>query len=96
MAKSKTRPSVAKPVFDPEAALRFAAEGERAAGKSPAVKLDSKAVSVEIEKASFGYALLTVQIREELLLRARAEASRKGKTLDEFIGKLINKHVGKH
>ncbi len=34
MAKSKTNPKVLKPVFDAEAALRFASEGEPVADQA--------------------------------------------------------------
>jgi len=97
MAKSKARPPIAKPVFDPEAALRFAVEGEGTIAVSPTEKPGAKASAGQTGKdVSDGYVSVKVQIREELLQRARAEASRKGKTLDEYIGKLISKHVGKH
>jgi hypothetical protein len=98
MAKSKTQPSIEKPVFDPEAALRFAAEGAPP-GKQVVPELDrtaSRAPSRSATKARSGYTEVPVLIRDELLPRARAEAARKGKTLDELIEKLISKHLGKH
>ncbi len=97
MAKSKVRPPIAKPVFDPEAALRFAAEGVSATGEASAGNPGAAPAAGEVGKASGdGFVSVTVSIREELLQRARAEASRKGRTLDEYIGKLIGKHAGKH
>lgn len=98
MAKAKTHPSIEKPVFDPEAALRFAKEGAPP-GKQETSGHDksaSHALSRATSKARAGYAEISVLIRDELLPRARAEAARKGKTLDEFIEKLISKHLGKH
>jgi hypothetical protein len=94
MAKSKTHPAILKPVFDPEAALRFAAEGEPAA--KPEASGQERNPREKAGKSRAGYTEVTVLIREELLPRARAEAARKGRTLDELIEKLITKHVGKH
>ncbi len=98
MAKSKTHPNILKPVFDPEAALRFAEEGggttETAAVKEKKTK---GAPAPEVVKPPHpGYSVLTMQIREELLAKARVEAARKGRTLEEYVEKLISKHVGKH
>ncbi len=94
MAKSKTHPNILKPVFDPEAALRFAAEGEPAGKPEPSGQ--EKNPQEKGGKSRAGYTEVTVLIRDELLPRARAEAARKGRTLDELIEKLITKHVGKH
>ena len=98
MAKSETQPSIEKPIFDPEAALRFAAE-EAPTGKRVVPEQGgtaSRVPSRSISKSRSGYTEITVLIRDELLPRARAEAARKGKTLDELIEKLISKHLGKH
>ena len=94
MAKSKTHPAILKPVFDPEAALRFAAEGEPAV--KPKASGQERNPREKAENSRAGYTEVTVLIRDELLPRARAEAARKGRTLDELIEKLITKHVGKH
>jgi len=98
MAKTKTHPSITKPVFDPEAALRFAAEGGNTQKEEPAKerKVKASTVSAVTAAAAAGYANLTMQIREDLLAKARTEAARKGRTLEEYIEKLISKHVGKH
>ena len=98
MAKSKTQPSIEKPVFDPEAALRFAADGAPPEKKVVPGQdgTASRASSRSTAKTRSGYTEITVLIRDELLPRARAEAARKGKTLDELIEKLISKHLGKH
>lgn len=94
MAKSKTQPAILKPLFDPEAALRFAAEGEPAGKQEPCGQ--EKNPQEKARKSRAGYTEVTVLIRDELLPRARAEAARKGRTLDELIEKLITKHVGKN
>lgn len=98
MAKTKTNPSIAKPVFDADAALRFAAEGGSTVKEEPVKERKAKAstASVSAAAAAAGYAGITLQIREELLVKARAEAARKGRTLEEYIEKLISKHAGKH
>ncbi len=94
MAKSKTNPKVLKPVFDAEAALRFASEGEPVADQ--ALSPPRKARPRNAARSRAGYTEITVLISDELLPRARAEAARKGRTLDELIEKLLSKHVGKH
>jgi hypothetical protein len=98
MAKTKTHPTIQKPVFDPEAALRFAEEGGGAAGTTAVKEKKEKgAATPVVAKAPHpGYSVLTMQIREELLAKARVEAARKGRTLEEYVEKLISKHVGKH
>jgi hypothetical protein len=98
MAKSKTHPTIQKPVFDPEAALRFAEEGGGAPEKVPVKEKKTKGAtaSADVKSPSLGYSVLTMQIREELLAKARVEAARKGRTLEEYVEKLISKHVGKH
>lgn len=94
MTKSKTHPAIVKPVFDPEAALRFASEGEPAAPTETSGQ--EKTPQKKADRSRTGYTEITVLIKDELLPRARAEAARKGRTLDELIEKLITKHVGKH
>jgi hypothetical protein len=98
MAKSKTHPTIQKPVFDPEAALRFAEEGGGATDTAAVKEKKMKATPAPavVKAPHSGYSLLTLQIREELLAKARVEAARKGRTLEEYIEKLISKHVGKH
>jgi hypothetical protein len=98
MAKSKTHPTIQKPVFDPEAALRFAEEGGGATDTAALKEKKTKgAAAPVVAKAPHpGYSVLTMQIREELLAKARVEAARKGRTLEEYVEKLISKHVGKH
>jgi hypothetical protein len=98
MAKSKTHPTIQKPVFDPGAALRFAAEGGGAEDRVAVEEKKAKSAKalVGVKSPPPGYSVLTMQIREELLAKARVEAARKGRTLEEYIEKLITKHVGKH
>ena len=39
---------------------------------------------------------LTLMLKPEVVARLKAEASRKGKTLEQIVEKLVGKHLGKH
>jgi len=39
---------------------------------------------------------LTIMLKTEAVVRLKAEASRKEKTLEQIIEKLVSKHLGKH
>ena len=76
----KTKPSVLKPVFDEESILSFAA-----------MCTDQQRVVPDPERS-----IITLQLKPESLTLLRAEAARKGKTVDQIVAKLVSKHLGKH
>jgi hypothetical protein len=79
-----TKPTAHKPVFDEEGILRFAArESVPAGGTSPPVSGDPERVA------------LTLQLKPDVADLLRAEAARKGKTIDQVVAKLVTKHLGK-
>jgi len=39
---------------------------------------------------------LTLVLKTEIISRLKAEASRKEKTIDQVVEKLVSKHLGKH
>jgi hypothetical protein len=81
----KSKPSVHKPLFDEESILRFAALGSEQGTKG----------------APSGTALperhhLSLQLKPDVISLLRAEADRKGKTVDQIVAKLVSKQLGKH
>lgn len=95
MTKVRAKPSIAKPVIDARAAMDFIA----APHKSSAAVLTadkSDLIATAKKETLAGYVQLDVPLKEELYGRLEAEARRKGKTVAEVVGKLINKHIAKH
>jgi hypothetical protein len=101
MTRSKSTPSVHKPAFDVESALRFAAQGadpvagvaERHPGNEPAGGL----LEQQPVLASGANRLpVTLMLKPEVITRLKEEAGRKEKTIDQIVEKLVAKHLGKH
>jgi hypothetical protein len=80
-----SKPSAHKPVFDEESILRFAALGSEQSAKDPQAGADHP------ERHS-----LSLQLKPEIIKLLRAEADRKGKTVEQIVAKLVSKHLGKH
>jgi hypothetical protein len=81
----KSRPTVHKPVFDEESILRFAAMEPRPGGTDP------QPGAADPERPR-----LTLQLKPDVIDLLKAEAARKGKTVDQIVAKLVSKHLGKH
>jgi len=95
MTKVRAKPSIAKPVIDARAAMEFVtAQHKPSADVLTADKSDL--IATGKNEAPAGYVQLDVPLKEELFSRLEAEARRKGKTVAEMVGKLINKHITKH
>jgi 2-succinyl-5-enolpyruvyl-6-hydroxy-3-cyclohexene-1-carboxylate synthase len=95
MTKVRAKPSIAKPVIDARAAMEFvSAQHKSSAAVLPADESDL--IATAKNQAPAGYVQLDVPLKEELYGRLEAEARRKGKTIAEMVGKLINKHIAKH
>ena len=81
----KSKPSVHKPLFDEESILRFAALGSEQSTKGAPPGAEHP------ERHS-----LSLQLKPDVISLLRAEADRKGKTVDQIVAKLVSKHLGKH
>lgn len=81
----KTTPSAHKPLFDEESILRFAALGAVQGTKG------GPSGAEHPERLS-----LSLQLKPDVISLLRAEADRKGKTVDQIVAKLVSKHLGKH
>jgi hypothetical protein len=100
MIRPKSNPPIRKPVFDDEAALRFAAGGEPIATGST----DSTSGGVSAGKGKGkkkaegdeGSIPLTLNLTSDVIARLEAEAARKGKSMDQVVEKLVTKHLAKH
>lgn len=95
MTKMRAKPCIAKPVIDTKAAIEFvSAQQKSSTGDLEAERKEPNASANTAIPA--GFVRLDVQVKEELYGRLEAEARRKGKTVDEMVGKLIQKHISKH
>jgi hypothetical protein len=85
MTRAKTKPTMHKPVLDAEGILSFAAQGVNTIGHDPNPAVcDHDRLSV------------TLALKPEAITRLKAEAARKGKTLEQIVEKLVTKHLNKH
>jgi hypothetical protein len=101
MTRSKSTPTIHKPAFDEESALRFAtqgadplagAEGRTVCGKPAGTPTEQQtAKSTGADRFS-----VTLMLKSEVIARLKEEASRKEKTIDQIVEKLVAKHLGKH
>jgi len=100
MTRTKTKSPVRKPVFDADEVIRFAATGESRTENVGAVA--DAAAEAHGGKRKTGKSLdanrigLSLMLLPEIVARLRAEAERKGKTIDQVVEKLVHKHFGKH
>lgn len=99
MTRTKTKPPVRKPVFDADEVIRFAATGESRTEDAGAVA--DAAAQAHGGKRKTGKNLdanrtgLRLMLLPEVVARLRAEAERKGKTIEQVVEKLVHKHLGK-
>lgn len=100
MTRAKTKPPVRKPVFDAEGIVRFAAlasppadTAAEAPGEAAVEPQDERKAS---KKPAHDRQSITLQLSPEVIACLRAEAGRKGKTIEQIVEKLVTKHLGKH
>jgi hypothetical protein len=101
MTRSKKTPSLHKPPFDEESALRFAemepkapaaAQGRSKVGTPPRTR--EEAASGKGPQAD--RLAITLRLKADTITTLQKEAQRKGKAVDQIIDKLVAKHLGKH
>ena len=97
MTRTKSKPSMRKPVFEEEDALRFAS-GETAPDDASNRQLivgdphlNPAAKTSEQDRFS-----LHLMLKPEVIARLEEEAARKGKPVGRIVEKLVAKHLGKH
>jgi hypothetical protein len=100
MTRSKKTPSLHKPPFDEESALRFAElepktpsgiQGESKWGSNPRKQGESAGKSPQPERFP-----ITLLLKADTITTLQKEAQRKGKAVDQIVDKLVAKHLGKH
>ena len=100
MTRTKAKPPMRKPLFDEGEVIRFAAMGEaRAEDAGHVAGADAETSGRKRKpekKADADRSGLTLRLPPEVVARLRAEAERKGKTIDQVVEKLVHKHLGKH
>jgi len=95
MTKLRAKANIAKPVIDTKAAIAFvSAQHKSSAADSTPARTESGSPAPTETPA--GFVRLDVPVKVELYGRLEAEARRKGKTVAEMVGKLIQKHISKH
>lgn len=94
MTRSKSTPSIHKPVFDEESALRFAAQGAEPVPGADAVGTLPERKETKGEATERLH--ITLLLKPEVIVRLKEEAGRKEKTIDQVVEKLVAKHLGKH
>ena len=100
MTRTKTKPPMRKPLFDEDEVISFAAMGEArtedAGHVFGAVTEATGRKRKSEKKADADRSGLSLRLSPEVVARLRAEAERKGKTIDQVVEKLVHKHLGKH
>jgi hypothetical protein len=101
MTRSKKKPSLHKPPFDEENALRFAEMETLPAAGSSGPDRGRSAPSIMDEtlpgKGPHQERLpITLRLKSDTITTLQHEAGRKGKAIDQIIDKLVAKHLGKH
>jgi hypothetical protein len=101
MTRSKKTPSLHKPPFDEESALRFAemepktpagAQGRGKGGNTPRIREEAAAgKSPQQERLA-----ITLRLKSDTIAALQHEAGRKGKEVGQIVEKLVAKHLGKH
>ena len=101
MTRSKAKPPIAKPAFDEESVLRFAARDPDVA--ATVAREDSGSASAknptrqrDVNESGADRLSLTLKLKPEVIIRLREEAARKAKKIDQIVEKLVIKHLGKH
>ena len=99
MTRSKKAPSVHKPPFDEESALRFAETGLVATAAAGLEELGSHSTNKAAKESTKGEEsarqLLDLMLKPETIVQLRQESLRKGKPVEQIIDKLVAKHLGK-
>jgi hypothetical protein len=89
-----------KPVFDDAVVVSFAAMGADqvdAVGNVAGIEAGTTGRKRKAgKKADADRSGLTLMLLPEVVARLRAEAERKGRTIDQVVEKLVHKHLGKH
>jgi hypothetical protein len=87
-----------KPVFDEDVVVRFAAPGgdQVDAGGDAAVAEENGCGRKAAKKSAATRSELILMLPPEVVARLRAEAERKGKTVNQVVEKLVKKHLDKH
>jgi hypothetical protein len=95
MTRSKKMPAISKPLFDEESVVRFAAGdlAQNTTGAGPSIRNPPGAPSGNPSEDRLPVTLL---LKREVVRRLEEEASRKGKSLDQIVSKLVAKHLDKH
>jgi len=96
MTRTKTKPPLSKPVFDAEEVIRFASTGPDQVGDVGPAAEEVGRGQKSAKKADANRSGLTMRLSPEVVARLRAEADRKGKTIEQVVEKLVTKHLGKH
>jgi hypothetical protein len=100
MTRSKKTPSLHKPPFDEESALRFAemepkapagAQGRGKAGGTPRNREEAAGTVPQTERLA-----ITLWLKPDAIATLQHEAGRKGKEIGQIVEKLVAKHLGKH
>ena len=101
MTRSKKTPSLHKPPFDEENALRFAEMAPKNPARAPGGDDGGSAPRKEGEAATGinpqpERLPITLSLKADTIATLQKEAQRKGKAVDQIIDKLVAKHLGKH
>ena len=101
MTRSKKTPSLHKPPFDEENALRFAemepAPPARAPGRGKGGSTTRSREEVAPGKGPQAERLaITLRLKADTITTLQHEAGRKEKEIGQIIEKLVAKHLGKH
>lgn len=97
MTRTKTKPPLSKPVFDADEVIRFASTGpDQMEDVGQAADIAVARGRKSEKKSDANRSDLTLSLLPEVVERLRAEADRKGKTVEQVVEKLVTKHLGKH
>ena len=96
MTRAKIKPPLHKPLFDEDDVIRFAATGDAPPGAAAATAEASGRERQVAKAIDAARSALTLMLAPEVVAHLRAAADRKGKTIEQVVEKLVNKHLGKH
>jgi hypothetical protein len=96
MTRSKKTPSLHKPPFDEESALRFAETEPKAPASAQVRGTDNREEAAPGKGLQHERLAITLRLKADTIATLQHEAGRKGKAVDQIIDKLIAKHLGKH
>jgi hypothetical protein len=90
MSRRRSVPPIDKPVIDPEAALRFAAEGAKVAAPRSRPPSEKRARSAKGPAA--GTVRVEIELAQALHGVVAKAAERKGRIVSDVIERLVKKH----